>query len=153
VTNEVPVGRDIKNFGHPCGIKDGFAHYRRGVGIRTSRNSPLFAFDLTAWNELRGRAGTENCRALTPPAPQDGCDRRREAAAHADGPAARRAPALVVRKAPANPITTDGRWRADVTRLLRRAPGASDKPQTDGFGPLLTLGYVDGDCAALPPGP
>ena len=21
----------------------------------------------------------------------------------------------------------------------------SDKPQTDGFGPLLTLGYVDGD--------
>src|SRR5712671_2022240 len=23
VTDEVPVGRDIKNFGHPCGIKDG----------------------------------------------------------------------------------------------------------------------------------
>ena len=31
---------------------------------------------------------------------------------------------------------------------LSRAPGASDNPQTDGFGPLLTLGYVDGD--ALP---
>ncbi len=45
--------------------------------------------------------------------------------------------ALVVRRAPANPITTDGRRRADATRLLRRAPGASDKPQTDGFGPLL----------------
>src|ERR1700736_3134373 len=29
-----------------------------------------------------------------------------------------------------------------------RAPGASDKPQTDSFVPLLTLGYVDGD--ALP---
>ena len=25
---------------------------------------------------------------------------------------------------------------------------SSDKPQNDGFGPLLTLGYVDGD--ALP---
>jgi hypothetical protein len=71
-----------------------FAHYRRGVGIRTSRNSPLFAFDLTAWNELRGRAGTENCRAPTPPARQDGSDRRREVAAHADGLAARRAPGL-----------------------------------------------------------
>src|SRR5207237_4859720 len=58
------------------------------------------------------------------------------------------ATALVVRRAPANPITTDGRRRADATRLVRRAPGASDKPQTDGFGPLLTLGYVDGD--ALP---
>src|SRR5438552_13744832 len=23
VTDELPVGRDIKNFGHPCGIKDG----------------------------------------------------------------------------------------------------------------------------------
>jgi hypothetical protein len=32
--------------------------------------------------------------------------------------------------------------------LLRGIPGASDKPQTDGFGPLLTLGYVDSD--ALP---
>jgi len=29
-----------------------------------------------------------------------------------------------------------------------RAPGASDNPHTDGFGPLLSLGYVDGD--ALP---
>src|ERR1700724_3671411 len=29
-----------------------------------------------------------------------------------------------------------------------RDPGASDNPQTDGFGPLLTLGYVDGH--ALP---
>jgi hypothetical protein len=27
--------------------------------------------------------------------------------------------------------------------------GASDKPQTDGFGPLLTLGYVDGDALAF----
>src|ERR1700736_2192032 len=37
---------------------------------------------------------------------------------------------------------------APPARILRRAPGASDKPQTDGFGPLLTLRYVDGD--ALP---
>jgi hypothetical protein len=35
----------------------------------------------------------------------------------------------------------------------RQAPGASDNPQTDGFGPLLTLGYVDGDALPLPPGP
>src|SRR5580693_10201121 len=40
--------------------------------------------------------------------------------------------------APAPPIAS--------TETLRR--GASDKPQTDGFWPLLTLGYVDGD--ALP---
>src|ERR1700732_789278 len=34
--------------------------------------------------------------------------------------------------------------RIDVARR-RRVSGVSDKPQTDGFGPLLTLGYVDGD--------
>jgi hypothetical protein len=37
---------------------------------------------------------------------------------------------------------------SDATQILRRAPGASDKPQTHSFGPLLTLGYVNGD--ALP---
>src|SRR6202011_3156221 len=37
--------------------------------------------------------------------------------------------------------------RIDVARR-RRVSGVSDKPQTDGFWPLLTLGYVDGD--ALP---
>jgi hypothetical protein len=27
--------------------------------------------------------------------------------------------------------------------------GVSDKPQTDGFGPFATLGYVDGDALPL----
>src|ERR1700720_495654 len=60
--------------------------------------------------------------------------------------------ALLVRRAPANPITTDGRRRADATRLLRRAPGASDSRRPTASGPFY-LGLRRWQRAALLPGP
>ena len=45
-------------------------------------------------------------------------------------------------------LPIDGHSFRRVEFSAQQAPGASDNPQTDGFGPLLTLGYVDGD--ALP---
>src|SRR5271154_6839596 len=41
------------------------------------------------------RRSCVDCRPPTPPAREDGCDRRRDAAAHADGLAARRAAGLL----------------------------------------------------------
>src|SRR5580704_3504388 len=81
------VGRLASTCGYHCPLGGSGLS---GCGCHTPG---IWAVSLPAvlvWNELRGRAGTENCRAPTPSARQDGCDRRREAAAHADGLAARR---------------------------------------------------------------
>src|SRR5580700_5465565 len=82
------VGRLASTCGYHCPLGGSGLS---GCGCHTPG---IWAVSLPAvlvWNELRGRAGTENCRAPTPSARQDGCERRREAAAHADSLAERRA--------------------------------------------------------------
>ncbi len=85
----------------PCAVEDPSraTHCSAGQGCGDPRSRARWFLDSSLARGQRRREPRRrscvDCRASTPPARQDGCDRRRDAAAHADGLAARRAALLM----------------------------------------------------------